>query len=144
MAVSMRAKPVEIEDFLRRAAAAQRIALERLLRPFEITPAQFAVLEIVIASPGISSAEAARVERLTPATMSVIVANLERRGAVVRRDHPRRARIQCLEPTDLGLNIRESATASVRMLRARMRVAMPIDVAPEILAWLARVAEIEV
>ena len=144
MAVSMRAKPVEIEDFLRRAAAAQRIALERLLRPFEITPAQFAVLEIVIASPGISSAEAARVERLTPATMSVIVANLERRGAVVRRDHPRRARIQCLEPTDLGLDIRESAIASVQMLRARMRVAMPIDVAPEIFAWLARVAEIEV
>ena len=144
MAVSMREKPVEIEDSLRRAAAAQRIALERLLRPFEITPAQFAVLEIVIASPGISSAEAARVERLTPATMSVIVANLERRGAVVRRDHPRRARIQCLEPTDLGLNIRESAIASVRMLRARMRVAMPIDVAPEIFAWLARVAEIEV
>ena len=140
----MRAKPVEIEDFLRRAAAAQRIALERLLRPFEITPAQFAVLEIVIASPGISSAEAARVERLTPATMSVIVANLERRGAVVRRDHPRRARIQCLEPTDLGLDIRESAIASVQMLRARMRVAMPIDVAPEIFAWLARVAEIEV
>ena len=76
--------------------------------------------------------------------MSVIVANLERRGAVVRRDHPRRARIQCLEPTDLGLDIRESAIASVQMLRARMRVAMPIDVAPEIFAWLARVAEIEV
>jgi len=144
MAVNMRGKSVEIEDSLRRAAAAQRIALERLLAPFEITPAQFAVLEIVVASPGISSAEAARLERLTAATMSVIVGNLERRGAIVRRPHPRSARIQCLEPTDLGLEIRESALASVQMLRARMRVAMPIDVASEIFAWLSRVAEIEV
>ena len=79
-------KSVEIADLLRRAAASQRIALERLLAPFDITPAQFAVLEIVVAAPGISSAEAARLERLTAPTMSVIVANLERR----RRHRPAR------------------------------------------------------
>jgi len=57
-----------IDDALRRAAAAHRIAMERALAALEITPAQFAVLEIVASSPGVSSAELARVERLTPPT----------------------------------------------------------------------------
>ena len=134
----------EIEDTLRRAAASQRIAMERLLAPFDITPAQFSVLEIVVAAPGISSAEAARLERLTAPTMSVIVGNLERRHAIVRHPHPRSARIQCLEPTRLGLGIRERALASVHSLRARVRVAIPIGAASEIHIWLSRVAEIEV
>ena len=144
MAEDMATKSVEIADLLRRAAASQRVALERLLAPFDITPAQFAVLEIVVATPGISSAEAARLERLTAPTMSVIAANLERRGAIVRRAHPKSARIQCLELTGLGFEIREAALSAVQSLRARIRVAMPIDIAPEIFAWLSRVAEIEV
>jgi DNA-binding MarR family transcriptional regulator len=135
---------VEIDDFLRRAAASQRVALERLLAPLKITPAQFAVLQIVAAAPGVSSAEAARLERLTPATMSVIVKNLERRGAIARRRHPENARIQCMEPTRLGLELRESALASIHSLRGRIGGAIPVGAGSEILLWLARVAEIEV
>jgi len=135
---------VEIDDSLRRAAASQRIASERLLAPSDITPAQFAVLQIVAAASGMSSAEVARLERLTPATMSVIVGNLERRGAIARRPHPKNARIQCLEPTRLGLELREGALASIQSLRGRICAAMPIDAASGILVWLERVAEIEV
>jgi DNA-binding MarR family transcriptional regulator len=143
MAATMDAK-IEIDDLLRRAAASQRIALARILAPFQMTPAQFAVLEIVVAAPGISSAEAARLERLTAPTMSVIVANLERRGAVVRRPHLKSARIQSLEPTPLGLEIRENALGVVQSLRARIRVAMPTGDASEIFVWLSQVSEIEV
>jgi DNA-binding MarR family transcriptional regulator len=118
--------------------------MERLLAPLGITPAQFAVLQIVAAAPGVSSAEASRLERLTPATMSVIVNNLERRGAIARRPHPKNAHIQCMEPTRLGLELRESALASIHSLRRRIGGAMPIGTGSEILLWLARVAEIEV
>jgi DNA-binding MarR family transcriptional regulator len=138
------AQVMEIDDSLRRAAASQRIAMERLLAPAEVTPAQFAVLQIVVAASGMSSAEVARLERLTPATVSVIVSNLERRGAIARRPHPNNARIQCLEPTRRGFDLREGALASIQSLRGRIGAAMPIGAAPGILLWLARVAGIEV
>lgn len=134
----------ELVDFLRRAGAAQRIAMERALASLEITPAQFAVLEIVAATPGVSSAEAARIERLTPPTMSVIVANLERKGALTRHPHPANARVQCLEPTGPGIELAEEARARVSALRARIAAAAPIDAKSAILAWLHGVAEIEV
>ena len=68
-----------VDAALRRAGAAHRIAVERALAPLDVTPAQFAVLQVVADAPGVSSADVARIERLTPATMSVIVANLERK-----------------------------------------------------------------
>ena len=137
-------QPVGVDDLLRRAAAAQRLAMERTLASVNITPAQFAVLEIVADSPGVSSADVARLERLTPPTMSVIVANLERNGAVARRLHPKNARIQCLEPTCLGLELREAARGLVRILRARIAAAVPNDAKSEVCGWLSLVAEIEV
>jgi DNA-binding MarR family transcriptional regulator len=133
-----------IDDALRRAAAAHRIAMERALAALEITPAQFAVLEIVAGSPGVSSAELARVERLTPPTLSVIVGNLERKGALVRRPHANNARIQCLEATDLGRESLRDGRRRVETLRRRIADAIPDGAAPAIDAWLRRVAEIEV
>jgi DNA-binding MarR family transcriptional regulator len=133
-----------IDDALRRAAAAHRIAMERALAAPEITPAQFAVLEIVASSPGVSSAELARMERLTPPTLSVIVGNLERKGALVRRPHANNARIQCLEATDLGRESLRDGRRRVEILRKRIADAIPDGAAPAIDAWLRRVAEIEV
>ena len=102
------------------------------------------MLEIVAGTPGLSSAEVARLERLTPSTMSVIVRNLERRGAVVRRLHPKNARIQCLEPTCLGLELREEARVLVQALRARIAAAIPNDAKSEVRVWLSLVAKIGV
>ena len=135
---------MRVDDLLRRAASAHRIAMERALASLEITPAQFAVLQIVADAPGVSSAEAARLERLTPPTMSVIVGNLERKGAVVRRPHPKNARIQCLQLTGFGLDLSQKALASVQGLQMRVAAALPSDAATDIRVWLSRVAEIEV
>src|SRR3954452_6412485 len=92
----------DLDDCLRRASAAQRLAMERALAPLEITPAQFALLRLVVGTPGMSGADLARIERLTPPTVSVILANLERKGVLSRRSHPGNARVQCLEATALG------------------------------------------
>jgi len=132
-----------IDDLLRRASAAHRIAMERALAPLDVTAAQFAVLQVVVDAPGVSSAEVARIERLTPPTMSVIVANLERKSALIRRAHPKNARIQCLVATEAGLELVEKGRAQVQTLRARV-AAMPADVAAAVDTWLRRVAAIEV
>jgi DNA-binding MarR family transcriptional regulator len=87
---------------LRQAAAAYRLKMERALADLDVTPPQFAVLTMLAAYPGHSNADLARVAVLTPQTMSVIVANLERRGAVVRRPHAVHGRIQKLELSKNG------------------------------------------
>ena len=133
-----------MDDCLRRAAAAQRVAMERALAPLEITPAQFAALEIVADTGGVSSAEVARIERLTPPTMSVIVGNLERKGALVRRPHPTNARIQCLEATERGRDLLHNGRARLEALRKQVAAAIPGDARVAIRAWLLRVAEIDV
>jgi DNA-binding MarR family transcriptional regulator len=133
-----------IDDLLRRAAAAHRIAVERELAPLELTPAQFAVLQIVADAPGGSSAEVARIERLTPPTMSVIVGNLERKGAVTRRAHAKNGRTQCLEPTEIGLELMRNGRARAQAQKERILAAMPVEAAAAIDAWLRRVAAIEI
>ncbi len=135
---------MDLDDLVRRAAAALRTAAERALAPLDLTPAQFAVLRIVVDRPGISSAEAARVERLTPPTLSVIVANLERKGALSRRPHPDNGRIQCLEPTDMGRELAARGLGQVRSLQGRMSEMTRKDAEPAIRAWLLSVAEIGV
>ena len=134
----------QVDDLLRRAAAAHRIAVERALAPLDVTPAQFAVLQVVSDAPGASSADVARIERLTPPTMSVIVANLERKGALIRRAHPKSARIQCLVATEVGLELMRNGRVQVKALRERIVAATPPDAAAAIDAWLRRVAAIEV
>jgi len=111
----------------------------------ELTPAQFAVLQIVAEAPGVSSAEVARIERLTPPTMSVIVGNLERKGALMRRAHPKNGRIQCLEATEMGLELMRNGRALVQAQKERiLAAAMPAEAAVAIDLWLRRVAAIEV
>ena len=80
-----------MDDLLRRAAAMQRLAVERALADLDVTPAQYAVLSVIAETPGLSNADIARIERLTPQTMSVIIANMERKRVVVRRARIRAA-----------------------------------------------------
>jgi DNA-binding MarR family transcriptional regulator len=133
-----------VDDLLRRAAAAHRTAVERELAPLKLTPPQFAVLQIVADAPGVSSADVARIERLTPPTMSVIVGNLERKGALVRRAHAKNARVQCLEPTEIGLQLMRNGRAQVQAQKERIVAAMPAEAAAAIDLWLRRVAAIAV
>ena len=87
---------------LRQAAGAYRLKMERTMADLGVTPPQFAVLTMLAAYPGHSNADLARVALLTPQTMSLIIANLVRRGALVRRPHAVHGRIQTLELSGIG------------------------------------------
>ncbi|MHB8414990.1 MAG: MarR family winged helix-turn-helix transcriptional regulator [Acidiferrobacteraceae bacterium] len=125
---------------LRQASAAYRLKMERALSDPGATPPQFSVLTMLVAYPGISNADLARLSLLTPQTVSVIVANLERAGALTRRPHDRHGRIQHLDVTDTGRELlarcRERAQGIERWLRSGL--------SPEeeqiIRRWLVRVA----
>jgi len=87
---------------LRQASAAHRLQLERALADIDVTPPQFVVLTMLAAYPGASNAELARLTLLTPQTVNVIVANLERAGALARTPHEVHGRILEIELTDKG------------------------------------------
>ena len=70
---------------LRQASGTYRLRMERALADLEVTPPQFTIMTMVAAYPGLSGADLARLTLLTPQTVSVIVANLERAGSVARR-----------------------------------------------------------
>lgn len=88
---------------LRQASAAHRLRMERAMADMGVTLPQFLVLTMIRAYPGVSNADLARLALLTPQTVSVIVANLERSGAITRRPHAVHGRIQHIDVTPEGL-----------------------------------------
>jgi DNA-binding MarR family transcriptional regulator len=70
----------DISALLRQAAGAQRLVEERLLGDLGVTPPQLAALNLIGAHPGLLAADLARKAKLTPQTVSLIVANLRRAG----------------------------------------------------------------
>jgi DNA-binding MarR family transcriptional regulator len=131
----------ELDDGLRRAAAQQRAVAERALADLDLTPAQFAVLWIVMEQPGISAADVARLERLTPPTVSVIVGNLIRKNALEKRPHPDNARIQQLSVTERGARLVQEGATRLEGSLCRIRSALPAGAEPLVKQWLRDIAE---
>lgn len=125
---------------LRQASAAYRLKMERALSDLGATPPQFSVLTMLVAYPGISNADLARLSLLTPQTVSVIVGNLERAGALTRRPHATHGRVQHIDVTDTGRELlarcRERAQGIERWLRAGLSPGEE----QIIRRWLVRVA----
>lgn len=87
---------------LRQAANGLRLAMERALADLDVTPPQFTVMTMLTAYPGCSNADLARLSMLTPPTITVIIGNLEKRGAISRRPHASHGRIRQIAVTPAG------------------------------------------
>jgi DNA-binding MarR family transcriptional regulator len=133
-----------LDDHLRRAAATQRLAVERALADLGITPTQYAVLKTIAETPGLSNADIARLERLTPQTTSLVIANLERKGAVMRRDHERHGRIRRAEATALGATLLQVCRERLHSHHRRLKAALPAEAGAAVEAWLGRLAALSV
>ncbi|MFW1123090.1 MarR family winged helix-turn-helix transcriptional regulator, partial [Vibrio parahaemolyticus] len=68
---------------------------------------QFVVLTMLKAYPGLSGADLARVALLTPQTVSVIIRNLERDGAIRKSPHPVHGRVLQWTLTSHGTTLLE-------------------------------------
>ncbi|MHB2008827.1 MAG: MarR family winged helix-turn-helix transcriptional regulator [Acidobacteriaceae bacterium] len=129
---------------LRQANAAHRLRMERALKDLGVTLPQFSVLTMLAAYPGASGADLARLSLLTPQTMSVIVANLERSGAVLRRPHAVHGRIQHIEVTKTGLQLLGRCRARVKAVEEKLLAHVPPTDEQVIRRWLVKVAVHEV
>ncbi len=119
--------------------------MERALAGVKVTPAQYAVLRIIVETPGLSNADIARIERLTPQTTSLVIANLERKRLVARRAHETHGRIRRAQATEAGLRLlgacRERLSGPYRRL-GRGDAARAAEAWIE--TWLSRLADAEV
>jgi DNA-binding MarR family transcriptional regulator len=125
---------------LRQAAGAYRLRVERALADLEVTPPQFSVLTMLAAYPGHSNADLARLALLTPQTVSVIVANLERAGSVVRRPHAIHGRIQHLDLTESGQALLARCRDRVHAIERGLAHALSPEQEQTVRAWLVEVA----
>jgi DNA-binding MarR family transcriptional regulator len=125
---------------LRQAAGAHRLRMERALADIEVTLPQFSVLTMLAAYPGHSNADLARVALLTPQTLSVIVANLERMGALTRRRHLAHGRIQHLDLTELGASLLADCRVRAHSVECALAAGLSVLEEETVRRWLARIA----
>lgn len=125
---------------LRQAGAAHRLRMERALADLAVTLPQFSVLTMLVAYPGASGADLARLSLLTPQTMSVIVSNLERNGAVSRRPHAVHGRIQHIEVTAAGRRLLAKCRARVKAVEENLLAGISRGDEQMIRRWLVKVA----
>lgn len=126
---------------LRQAHAAHRIRMERSLQDMGLTLPQFSVLTMLAAYPGASGAELARVSLLTPQTMSVIVANLERAGAVLRRPHQEHGRIQIIEITEAGQELLARCKLAAKSAEEALLAGVSHTDESVVRRWLVQIAK---
>jgi DNA-binding MarR family transcriptional regulator len=125
---------------LRQAQATTRLTLERSLADLGVTPPQFAVLTMLLAYPGLSGADLARVALLTPQTVGVIIRNLERDGAIRKTPHPVHGRLLQWSLTRRGRTLLDKCRRPVRALERRLMAGLSAKAEVTIRRWLSKIA----
>lgn len=125
---------------LRQAATAHRVRMERALAGLGVTVPQFSVMTMLAAYPGASNADLARASLLTPQTLSVIVANLEKAGTLAREAHAVHGRIRTLALTPAGARLLARCRARVDAVEAAMARGLDPASGAAVRNWLAHLA----
>jgi len=126
---------------LRQANTAFRGAMDRALAELSVTTPQFGVLTMIVAYPGLSGADLARLLSLTPQTINVIVRNLERDGAVEKTSHATHGRILRLHVTPRGQALLKRCRARVEEVERAVAALLGKDEERAVRRWLSAVAE---
>jgi DNA-binding MarR family transcriptional regulator len=126
---------------VRQASGLIRLAMERALADLEVTPPQFTVLTMIVAYPGLSGADLARLTFLTPQTINVIVRNLQRAGAIEKTAHAGHGRILQLTVTARGMALLRRCRTRVVEVETRLAELLGREEERTVRRWLSRVAD---
>ena len=96
---------------------------ERMAR-FDLKPADFSVLSLVLHNPGITSRQLCATLAIQPPNLVGLVGALERRGLVERHPHPRDGRAMGLHLTTAGEKLVADAERTVAELEAEAASAL--------------------
>lgn len=105
---------------LKEASSALRVAMEKALRPLDMTITHYSCLELLSQRPGLSNSELARGTFVTRQSMNVLLQSLEQSGDVSRAPAPTSGRVLPTQLTDQGRERLILATSAVRDVEERM------------------------
>ncbi len=105
---------------LRQAQHTLRAAMYQPLAEIGITAAQYSVLSVADAEPGLSGAELARDTMLTPQSVNAIVVHLERAGLLERCADARDQRLRRIYVSQSGREVLAVARPAVWAVEQRM------------------------
>ncbi|MCX5336080.1 MULTISPECIES: MarR family winged helix-turn-helix transcriptional regulator [unclassified Streptomyces] len=125
---------------LRRAELAVQTLKEQRLRPLGMAASHYTLLISVHRDPGLTGAELARRLNVTPQAVASLVARLESRGQLERREHPRHRHIQELHLTDAGREALHAADAVISGIERQVTDGLGSE-AGQLRALLEKVAE---
>ncbi len=126
---------------LRRAELAVQTLKEQRLRPLGMAAAHYTLLISVHVEPGLTGAELARRLNVTPQAIASLVARLESRGQLERRDHPRHRHVQELHLTDAGREALHAADKVIADIEMQITDGLGPDETAQLRGLLDRVAE---
>lgn len=125
---------------LRQAASAVRGALDRELKELGVTHPQFVVMVMLDAYPRASGAQLARLALLTPQTLTVILANLERGKLAQRRPSETNLRLVLYELTAKGSHVLARCKRVANRIETEMLASLSSAEAARALQWLSDLA----
>jgi DNA-binding MarR family transcriptional regulator len=108
-----------VSTLLQHASSEMIARKAEALAPFDLTVTQYTALLMVRCNPGVSSAQLARLCRVTPQSMSVVTAALEQRGLTERMPVAASTRIMALALTRKGGALLTKADAAARRVDQR-------------------------
>ncbi|UQU64757.1 MarR family transcriptional regulator [Couchioplanes caeruleus] len=108
-----------VSTLLQHASSEMIARKAEALAPFDLTVTQYTALLMVRCNPGVSSAQLARLCRVTPQSMSVVTAALEQRGLTERMPLAAHNRIMALTLTRKGGALLAKADAAARRVDQR-------------------------
>jgi len=125
---------------LRQAQTAVRGAIERAIQPLGVTPAQLSLLSVLVHEGTLSSADLAKIARMTAQSAGGVVQNMEKAGWVAREKARTHGRIIWLKLTPEGRRV--AAQAQKRAGEIEREMLRDVDTTTEatIRAWLVECA----
>ncbi|AQZ70526.1 MarR family transcriptional regulator [[Actinomadura] parvosata subsp. kistnae] len=126
---------------LRRTELAVQALKEQRLRSLDMAVAHYALLISVHSEPGLTGAELARRLNVTPQAVASLVARLEGRGQIERREHPRHRHVQELHLTDAGRAALRAADEVIDGVERQIVDSLGPDAGAQLRALLDQVAE---
>jgi len=120
--------PWETEDqigaLLKLVFSDMRREIERAIRPFGLTPQQGQCLRVLSLCPGSTHSELEHILWVEKSSITSLITGMEKKGWVVRRQHPEDARVKQIYLTDEGASLTEQTVRIVDQVKERLDQAL--------------------
>jgi len=124
---------------LRQAEQALQSLKEQQLRPLGMAPAHYSLLMSIHKEPGITGAELARRLHVTPQSVASLVARLDDKGQLERRQHALHRHVQELHLTEAGRQALKASDAVIAAIELQITTRLGPDNAAQFTAMLGEV-----